>query len=271
MHTFVDRTTLPAASLNDNFADLAGGSADVDANSLVIARRDAFANHVISGLTLPTSSANLNITLAAGIIMVDGYYLAVSSQVITVSASKDTYIDVKVNSDGTYSIVAVPVANGATTGMNITTNFDSTRAHRIAKIVSGASTISSVVQYGIDPLGNRIYNVNPLSTDIVYFASLQNSWVDFDATIYGQAQYYKTKSGIVYVDGLIKNGVTTNGTTLFTLPVGFRPMQQQIFAAIAGNALCRMDVFPTGVVQVAVGASASYMSFNTIRFTATGQ
>ena len=271
MHTYVDGQALPAQNLIDDFTAAYDGTGDVDANSLVVARRNAFVNHVISGLALPASSANLSITLAAGIIGVDGYYLDIAAEVITVTASKDTYIDVQVHSDGTYDIVQVAVANGATSGMTLTLNYDSTRSHRIGKIVSGASTITSTVQYGIDPLGNVMFNRSPMGTDIVYFPSLQNSWVNYDTNLYGPCYYYKTKDGMVYCDGGIKNGTTTTDTILFTLPVGFRPAIRLTHATVSAAVVARTDTQPDGLVKINFGVASGFLSLSGIKFNALGQ
>lgn len=55
--------------------------------------------------------------------------------------------------------------------------------------------------------------------------SLQNSWVT--ATGYQEAVYAKNSSNEVAVYGTISGGTTTSGTLLFTLPVGFRPLNKE--------------------------------------------
>jgi hypothetical protein len=52
--------------------------------------------------------------------------------------------------------------------------------------------------------------------------TLQNSWVSYGDG--NQApQYRKDKQGFVHVRFAVKNGTITNGTAVFTLPVGYRP------------------------------------------------
>jgi len=123
---------------------------------------------VVSGLTIATSGS-LSTTIASGTAIINGKEVTLSGTPLTVSASKDTYIDIK--DDGT--VVAVAVANNVTSGMTLTTNSDGSNALRIAKVVSSGSAIVQVLQnaansspvspntlnwFGFDPLGNPVYN-----------------------------------------------------------------------------------------------------------------
>lgn len=70
-------------------------------------------------------------------------------------------------------------------------------------------------------------------------ATLQNSWVNFGSS-FEVAAYMKDKQGFVHVVGCVKSGTMTNGTTLLTLPSGFRPTQiilRPLFNAGAGAIL----------------------------------
>lgn len=116
---------------------------------------------VASGCTWQTVS-NLQGTMTSGVVYINGIRVAVSGvAAYTFTASQDTYVDVDYNGNLYY----VNVPNGATTGMTMTAN-----AIRIAKIVTGATSITTVNQLpqqytrgftGFDPLGNRVYNTNP--------------------------------------------------------------------------------------------------------------
>jgi hypothetical protein len=53
--------------------------------------------------------------------------------------------------------------------------------------------------------------------------TLLNGWVNYDGT--RLTGYYKDEFGAVRFRGWIKNGVTTPGTKIFTLPKGYRPSQ----------------------------------------------
>lgn len=86
-----------------------------------------------------------------------------------------------------------------------------------------------------------------------------NSWVNYDPTTWTVAQYRK-KSGVVYLEGLIKNG--TVGLSAFTLPAGYRPLKNLIFAVIDGlNTGQRLDVNSNGTV-VPDSGNNGYFSLN---------
>lgn len=86
--------------------------------------------------------------------------------------------------------------------------------------------------------------------------TLVNSWVNFGAG--HQTARYRRLGGVVYVEGLIKDGVI--GSTAFTLDSGFRPAATLGFGAVDGTntANGRMDVFGSGVVQPVTGNNAFY-------------
>jgi len=59
--------------------------------------------------------------------------------------------------------------------------------------------------------------------------TLLNSWVNYGSGS-NPAGYFKDKQGIVHLRGLVANGV---GTTIFTLPVGFRPTYVEFKSTVA--------------------------------------
>jgi hypothetical protein len=78
----------------------------------------------------------------------------------------------------------------------------------------GANTYNAAVATKVNDAGNGTMGV-------VKTPALLNSWI---ANASDQAPtYYKDLSGTVIINGVIKNGTTTFGTTLFQLPIGFRP------------------------------------------------
>lgn len=87
--------------------------------------------------------------------------------------------------------------------------------------------------------------------------------------------YYKDVTGRVFLRGLIKGTGITVGSTLFTLPPGFRPTANQMFAAIGytGSAyeVCRLDVDSSGVVYVnaivsGAGNPTGFLSLSGVSF-----
>jgi hypothetical protein len=72
---------------------------------------------------------------------------------------------------------------------------------------------------------------------------------------YGKARYYKDYIGIVHLDGLAETTGTPTSETLFTLPAGYRPSQQELGVAMGApggaHQAVRVDILQTGDVQVA--------------------
>jgi Tfp pilus assembly protein PilE len=97
--------------------------------------------------------------------------------------------------------------------------------------------------------------------------SLSASWVPYGAvgSVYAQPQYTLGPDGLVMLRGLIKNGTVTGGTTLTTLPSGYRPKEHLIFQVNANGATGRLDVFPTGVITIQQ-ASATFTSMDNMFF-----
>lgn len=97
--------------------------------------------------------------------------------------------------------------------------------------------------------------------------SLKNGWANYGSS-YGSATYTKTSDDVVTLAGLIKGGTTSNGTTLFTLPEGYRPLERQVFLVASADEAARIDVQPNGVVTIQGNGSSSWVSFSGISFIA---
>lgn len=95
-------------------------------------------------------------------------------------------------------------------------------------------------------------------------AVFAGTWVNFGGTN-ESAQYYKDPFGRVYLGGVVKAG--TIGTTIFTLPAGYRPEEAKIFAVASNGAFGICTVNPDGTV-VASSGSATYFSLSGISFRA---
>ena len=90
--------------------------------------------------------------------------------------------------------------------------------------------------------------------------TLLNSWVNFGSP-FQTARYRKDASGIVHVQGLIKDGTATDGTTLFTLPAGYRPDAQLIFmCGQFDNVYGRIDVHADGTVDLGTTGHATWQN-----------
>lgn len=98
--------------------------------------------------------------------------------------------------------------------------------------------------------------------------TLQNGWVNY-GSVFATAGYRKLPSGLVVVKGLVKDGTVTSGTVIFTLPVGYRPMEKLIFPSLNNNNVSRVDVGSNGDVIVAHPSTASgWLALDGIRFFA---
>lgn len=82
----------------------------------------------------------------------------------------------------------------------------------------------------------RAHSPRVYQTDL-YKPSLQNSWVDFDASYDRTAKvYHDVQSGRVWLEGMIKNGTTTTGTVLFSVPAHMRPKFSKNFPVVSNLA-----------------------------------
>lgn len=223
-------------------------------------RQDAVADFIVSGI-VASSSAGLIGSVTPGYLYVGGIRKpCAGNPSITFPASKDIYIDVDSGGGLLYTGANV-VTNGAAAPALASGSF------RVAKMVTSAIAITSVTTAGIDSLGNVFSNKNPFGFTQVYFPTLQNSWVNYDTT-WAPAYYAKDKTGTVSMSGLIKNGTTTSGTPMFTLPEGFRPALQQMFANVSNAVFSRVDVLPNGEVRTGAGTSGTYQSLSNCVFKA---
>lgn len=89
--------------------------------------------------------------------------------------------------------------------------------------------------------------------------AFQNSWVNFDTSTFRGARFWKDPMGIVHIEGLVKSG--TVGTTIFTLPAGYRPGNGLMFPSITNSGVGRVDVAATGNVVHNSGGN-TYFSIN---------
>jgi hypothetical protein len=82
-----------------------------------------------------------------------------------------------------------------------------------------------------------------------------NSWVNYGGTM-ATAGYTITQDVMVKLKGTVKNG--TAGSTIFTLPAGFRPDADMYFPAASGTSVGRVLVTSAGVVQQSNGVTTEF-------------
>ncbi|NCR54667.1 MAG: hypothetical protein GPJ10_15130 [Microcystis aeruginosa L211-07] len=112
------------------------------------------------------------------------------------------------------------------------------------------------------------FNFNNFNSEEAWIVpAFMNSWTNYDTT-YNPAGYFKDSLGIVHLRGLVKNG--TNNTTIFTLPVGYRPSNRELQAVQTNlNTIGRVDILADGQVTV-VSGSNGWVSLDGITFRAGG-
>ena len=133
-------------------------------------------------------------------------------------------------------------------------------------IGSGGASVARHWQEGV-----RTTKVPPL----VYTApTLLNSWVNFGGT-WATAGYAKDDQGVVRLKGLLKDGITALGTSIFKLPVGYRPSEDRVFSVATFNGVslihARVDVASNGDVKTGVqdnNVQNTWLSLEGISFVA---
>jgi len=100
------------------------------------------------------------------------------------------------------------------------------------------------------------------------------NWEDYSTSTYEECSYFKDSMGFVHLRGLAQcaNG-TTPGTTIFTLPAGYRPSRQGIYNVrsydAGGTHSCRLNVNADGTVVTSddfTPASDGWVSLSGILF-----
>ena len=85
------------------------------------------------------------------------------------------------------------------------------------------------------------------------------TWTDYGAG--QQAGQYKKVGDLVFVRGLAKR-TAGSGTTIATLPSGYRPPAPIFFAANASDAYGRVDVDASGNIVLNIGSASTHISMN---------
>ena len=102
---------------------------------------------------------------------------------------------------------------------------------------------------------------------VTFIPTLLNNWVNYNDG-FTTSGYWKDSNNQVHLRGLIKSGTVADGTVIFTLPQGFRPLQKEMFIVfISGGGYGRVDVYDNGSV-VAKIVNATYTSLSGISFLA---
>lgn len=103
------------------------------------------------------------------------------------------------------------------------------------------------------------------------FALYVNGWADYGLP-WQVGRFIKDSMGFVHLEGLINNLGNPTGAPLiiFTLPVGFRPVHDQLFTVLAFGGYCRVDInATTGDVTLAgyTGGNGQFVQLFGITFS----
>lgn len=109
----------------------------------------------------------------------------------------------------------------------------------------------------------------PSGTTITPLTPLVNSWENFSAAggTYPQAGYAIDSVDRVYLTGLIRNGVSTTDTTMFTLPTAARPTEALHVPNINASNVHGIFNIKAGGEVVARGYSNGYLSLQNMFYT----
>jgi hypothetical protein len=95
--------------------------------------------------------------------------------------------------------------------------------------------------------------------------TLLNGWVAFGGST-ETASYYKDEFGVVHIRGMIKGGTGTDGTTIFNLPIGYRPSNNKYITIANNNAFAVLSIKTTGNVDTNMTVSNVWISLDNISF-----
>ena len=105
----------------------------------------------------------------------------------------------------------------------------------------------------------------PVGQGINSYPQFQNSWVNFGAP-YPSAGFYKDAYGIVRLQGVVKSG-SSAAAVIFTLPSGYRPAANKLFATGA-NPIAQMQVDSSGNVSATNFGNTAATVLDGIQFPA---
>jgi hypothetical protein len=193
-HTAITATSLAAtgdiSSSAGKITTTAVGKLEDYAVPLSTYRANTTFDHVVSGSGVWSADAagsTRAASMTALVCMINGRRIAISAvNARTFTASKDTYIDVLDNADGTGTLVYTEATNDAASPALASNSL------RIAIVVTAAGSIASAAKInqgqitatsptissnillaGLDSLGNSVYPTNPNQRKINYQAPLQ--------------------------------------------------------------------------------------------------
>lgn len=174
------------------------------------------------------------------------------------------------NDDGIWGR-STTLAYGVEGAFTAASNFDQTKAYSVTylaldtyKIGIAPQSISGTATPNIkEQVDDAVEAVTGLRRDVsvlqaqkagkqqpqyITVSNLFNGWVARFAS--DQPRYYKDDTGVVHVTGGIKDGITTNGARIFTLPAGYRPATSRFKPCVSAGAFAYVEIGASGNVVV---------------------
>jgi len=176
-------------------------------------------DYIVSGLTLPASGTIGVASMTAGVAYIGGHRRAVAGQVLSLTPSKDNYVDLTLN--GTLIVTTVTLAAAAPA---LAVN-----SLRLGKVATDATSVTSRAVTGSDSLGNWMGNTvgipyarHVYSPGTVFTAGDRALPFGSSSTVYDNVNMHSESvqntrftvptSGLYYVQGviIIASGATTS-------------------------------------------------------------
>ena len=119
---------------------------------------------------------------------------------------------------------------------------------------------------------NILDRLPPLTYTIVAPTDLKGGWLNFGG-VWATVGYTKDSQNVVHVKGLIRDGNTVDNTVIFTLPVGYWPLERMIFRVaafdtVSGLRIGRIDIDVDGTVKIRNTLANDWLSIDGISFVA---
>ena len=168
----------------------------------------------------------------------------------TLDISGDTTLNSDLSVAGASALTGLSVTYNIIAGYHITAGGNLTVGGDIIQMAD--ARISSATWHIVGTSGAASYGTGGSA----YIASPTNHVQN--------AKYMKDALGFVHLAGYCK--VSSLATTIFTLPVGFRPNYQHTFSCIANHLAQRVTVETTGAVSLYNGSGSTFLSLDGIVF-----
>lgn len=116
---------------------------------------------------------------------------------------------------------------------------------------------------------NGVTTIVPTPVAAFSFGSGWRDYVDSFGGSWSRVRYWKDPFGVVHIQGLATRFSGT-GTTIGTLPTGFRPPAQIIFTVDCNSGFGRIDIDTSGNIVLTVGTPTNYVSLSGVTFSTHG-